>query len=80
MRFHYDRNNDALYIRFNENPYAESDEVRDGIVFDYDRRKKIIGIEILDVSKNLPKEFQAHPLKKKLLIHAKHTRKSRASA
>lgn len=53
MRFHYDDKKDALYIRFDESPYEESDEVEEGIVFDYDAKKKLVGIEILDASKKL---------------------------
>lgn len=64
MRFHYDKKQDALYIRFNENRYSESDEIKEGVIFDYDKKNKIIGIEILDVSKNLPKKFQSELSKK----------------
>lgn len=64
MRFHYDKKQDALYIRFNESRYSESDEIKEGIIFDYDKKNKIIGIEILDVSKNLPKKFQSELSKK----------------
>lgn len=51
MRFHYDKKEDALYIRFNENPYQNSEEIQEGIIFDHDKQGKIIGIEILDASK-----------------------------
>lgn len=68
MRFHYDKQEDALYIRFNEQPYAESDEVEDGIILDYDRRGKIVGMEILHASKKFPRDFTALLLKRKLLL------------
>ena len=64
MKFHYDKKLDALSIRFNDLPYAESDEVKDGVIFDYDRQNRIIGIEILDASKRFPKEFRSQ-LKKR---------------
>ncbi len=57
MNFHYDKSIDAFSIRFNEAKYAESDEVKDGIIFDYDARGKIIGIEILNASKNFSPSF-----------------------
>lgn len=57
MKFHYDKKKDALYIRFNEKRYFESDEVKEGVIFDYDKKGKIIGIEILNSSKKFPKEF-----------------------
>ncbi|MEK7619632.1 MAG: DUF2283 domain-containing protein [Patescibacteria group bacterium] len=53
MRFHYDDKKDALYIRFDESVYKESDEVEEGIVFDYNSKKKLVGIEILDASRRL---------------------------
>lgn len=56
MRYHFSKQDDALYVRFNESKYAESDEVRDGVIFDYDKNGKIIGIEILEVSKRFPKK------------------------
>ena len=46
MKYNYDKNKDALYIRFEESPYAESDEMENGVIFDYNREGKIIGIEI----------------------------------
>ncbi|MFH1224396.1 MAG: DUF2283 domain-containing protein [Candidatus Diapherotrites archaeon] len=55
MRIRYDEKNDAMYIRFSEAEYFESDEVKDGLIVDYDKDGKILGLEILDVSENLPK-------------------------
>ena len=65
MRFHYDKPEDAFYIRFDEAPYAESDEVEKGVIFDYDKKGKIIGIEILDASKRLSPSFRSAMLDKK---------------
>lgn len=58
MKLRYDKKEDALYIRFNDRRYFESDEVKGGMVFDYDKEGRIIGIEILDASKILPKGFR----------------------
>lgn len=63
MKFHYDKKVDALAIRFSEKPYAESEEVQDGVIFDYDRAGRVIGIEILGASKILPRGFQKNPEK-----------------
>ncbi|HBT81741.1 hypothetical protein A2757_03790 [Candidatus Giovannonibacteria bacterium RIFCSPHIGHO2_01_FULL_48_47] len=68
MRFHYDKKIDALYIRFNEKRYAESDEVKKGVIFDYDKAGKIIGIEVLDASKRFPREFSSKFQKKKIPV------------
>ena len=59
MKFNYDKNKDAFYIRFEESPYAESDEIEDGVIFDYNRQGKIIGIEILNASKRLGASFRS---------------------
>jgi len=66
MKFNYDKKEDAFYIRFNENAYEESDEVKEGIIFDYDKRGKIIGIEILDASQRLPRKFKSEMSKQKV--------------
>lgn len=36
MKIKYDKETDILRIRFNENPIAESDEQKDGLIIDYD--------------------------------------------
>ena len=56
MRIHYDKKNDAMYIRFSESKYFESNEIKGGIIIDYDKKGKMIGLEILDVEENLPRE------------------------
>lgn len=66
MRFHYSKSEDAFYIRFDECPYAQSDEVEEGVIFDYDKRGKIIGIEILDASRKLSSAFRSSLLRKKI--------------
>mgnify|MGYP001015633018 CR=1 FL=1 len=51
MKIQYDPQADALYIRLLAGDVTESDEVREGMVFDYDAEGRVLGIEILDVSK-----------------------------
>ncbi|GFP20248.1 hypothetical protein HKBW3S42_00294 [Candidatus Hakubella thermalkaliphila] len=53
MRVRYDEQVDILYIRIKETPYYESDEIREGIIMDYDKDGNVIGIEILDASEYL---------------------------
>ena len=38
------------YIRLRAGTVAESEEIRPGVVFDYDVDGKVLGIEMLDVS------------------------------
>lgn len=68
MRFQYDKQADAFYIKFNEQPYAESDEIGNGFILDYNRRGQIIGLEILDASKRMTREFNRQLLQKRLPI------------
>jgi uncharacterized protein YuzE len=66
MRFHYDKKEDALYLRFSESPYQKSEEIQEGIIFDYDKNNKLIGIEILDASHKFPYKLISQLLKQKL--------------
>ncbi|MBI2454155.1 MAG: DUF2283 domain-containing protein [Parcubacteria group bacterium] len=59
MKLHYNKSEDAFYVRFEDSPYAESDEVEEGVILDYDKKGKIIGIEILDASKKLSPSFRS---------------------
>ena len=46
MKLKYYRETDSLYIDLSENPSAESREVSEGIVLDYDERGNLVGIDI----------------------------------
>lgn len=50
MKVQFDPSADAMYIRLAEGEVADSDEVRDGVVLDYDRDGRVLGIELLNVS------------------------------
>jgi uncharacterized protein YuzE len=50
MRITYDREVDALYIRFEEGTVTTK-HLAEGIAADYDAKGKIAGIEILDAVK-----------------------------
>ena len=50
MKIEYDPKADAIYIRLIAGTVAESDEVRPGVVFDFDTAGRVLGIEMLDVS------------------------------
>lgn len=53
MKTRYDTEAAALYLRFAETPVSESEEVRPGIVFDFDSEGRIVAIEILDATEHL---------------------------
>lgn len=65
MKFKYHKKEDALYLRFNDAVIAESDEVREGIILDYNKQGKLVGLEILDVAKRFPREFASAIAKNK---------------
>jgi uncharacterized protein YuzE len=47
MRLKVDKENDALYFRLNELAIVESEEVRPGLILDFDAEGRVVGIEIL---------------------------------
>jgi uncharacterized protein YuzE len=55
MKTHYDSEADALYVRFTDTRVEESEEVRPGIVFDFDAEGRLVAVEILDASEHLAK-------------------------
>ena len=78
MKINYDRADDAMYIRFSDAEYHQSDEVKEGIILDFDKKGRIIALEVLDVSTRLPKasmdsiHFEVNdPAKKKPVRHLK---------
>ncbi len=50
MRVKVDKETDTLYFRFDEKRIVESEEVRPGVILDYDKDDKVVGIEFLNVS------------------------------
>ncbi len=54
MKVSYDPHADAVYLRFAKGKVARTEEVRDGIIVDYDEAGRIAGIEILHASQTLP--------------------------
>ena len=51
MKIEYDQQADAMYIRLRAGDVAESEEVRPGVVLDFDTQGQVLGIEMLDASK-----------------------------
>ncbi len=50
MKVRYDKEVDVLYITLSNDPIAESDEVKPGIIIDYSAEQHIVDIEILNAS------------------------------
>lgn len=53
MKVIYDQDTDTLTLLFRECAVAESDEVREGVIIDYDDSGLACAIEILDASKKV---------------------------
>ena len=53
MKVKYDKEVDALYINLTAEKIVESDEQKPGIIFDYDEKGNIVGIEILNASQKI---------------------------
>jgi len=57
MKFTYDHDADAAYIRIMDvtrGAVKESEEVRPGVIVDFDQQGRMVGIELLSVSKLYP--------------------------
>ena len=54
MKVKYDKEVDVLYIKFSDEPIAESDEEKPGIIIEYSAVQTIVGIEILNASAKMP--------------------------
>jgi uncharacterized protein YuzE len=51
IKFQYDREADAAYLKLTSGKVLESEEVEPGVVVDFGADEKIIGIEILSFSR-----------------------------
>ena len=54
MKIHYDPKVDAVYIELAKGKYEVSREISESVVVDEDKNGKVLGIEILDASENIP--------------------------
>ncbi len=50
MKLIYDRETDTLSIILRTGKVSESDEIRDGLILDYDKAGRVLSIELLDAS------------------------------
>ena len=56
MKITYDKQADALYIKFSDNKIIESEEKEKNVVLDFDDENNIVGIEILYFVKKYKKD------------------------
>ncbi len=53
MKLNYYPETDSLYIDLSEKPSAESREISEGVVLDYDAEGNLVGIDIDNASKKV---------------------------
>jgi uncharacterized protein YuzE len=53
MKIDYDKQTDILSVLFSGSPVEESDEVKPGVILDYDAQGNVVGMEILDASQRM---------------------------
>ena len=51
MKLNVDKEADALYLRLDDSPIVESEEVSPGVVLDFNESKEVVGVEMLHLSK-----------------------------
>lgn len=60
MRVKVDLESDVLFFRLTEDPIENSEEISPGIIVDYNKDGKVIGIEILEIKGRIPIEDLFH--------------------
>lgn len=50
MKVKLDKDGDALYFRLRSGTIVESEEVRPGVILDFDEKDQVVGVEFLQVS------------------------------
>ena len=68
VRVEYDEKAEAMYIWLRKAKYDISEALAENVIIDLDKNGRIIGIEVLDASKNLGKELAT-----KILKHRKNS-------
>ena len=53
MKVKYDKEVDVLTIQLSNAPVEESDQDKPGVILDYDKDGNIVGLEILNASKQI---------------------------
>ena len=56
MKLIVDKGDDALYFRLDESAIVESEEVRPGVILDFDKDGRVVGVEFLGIKARVPEE------------------------
>ena len=58
IKLEYDPQADAAYLKLSNNQIIESEEIINGVVYDYGANNEIVGIEILNLKAKSPEQFK----------------------
>ncbi|GER78767.1 MAG: hypothetical protein JETCAE02_13160 [Anaerolineaceae bacterium] len=56
MRLKIDKESDALYLRLDEAEIVDSEEVQPGVILDFNKDNRVVGIEILNLSTRVARD------------------------
>jgi len=54
MKMHHDEKVDALCLSLDDSEVVDSEEVRPGIVLDFNADKQVVGMELLELKRRVP--------------------------
>ena len=54
MKVHFDQTTDAIYFRLDDSDIMESEEVKPGVILDFNENNQVVGVEIRNVGKRIP--------------------------
>ena len=57
MKITFDKEADAVYIELNRGEFSSNKKIDDDTIIDLDEKGNILGIELLNVSKRISKDF-----------------------
>ena len=57
MKITFDKKADAVYIEFTNGEFDSNKKIDNNTIIDLDKKGNILGIELLNVSKRIPKDF-----------------------
>ena len=56
MKLKIDKESDALYLHLDEAEIVDSEEVQPGVILDFNKENRVVGIEILNLSTRVAKD------------------------
>ena len=71
MEISYDKEADAMYIEFRKGEFSKNKKIDSSTVIDFDKNGNILGIELLDASRRIPKKSLSEVNVKNILAIAK---------